>query len=131
VSRASSRGKNTFLDQSIPKFDAVVVVDVEQGDGDAANRSKADQVGTLPAEMLRPFVTTGVEQGCDLARLRVDAGQIRPLERITIVTAQAKIAGDGRPDVLPSHDVVNLEGGVVGRLGYPTVFAATVCTLPD
>ena len=33
--------------------------------------------------------------------------------------------------MLPGDDVVNLKGGVVGRLGHLAVFATALCPLPD
>ena len=78
--------KLTLLDQDFAEFDAVLVVDVEQGDGDATDGRAADQVRPFPAEMPRPFVAAGVEQRRDLAGLLVEAGQVGTLERITIIT---------------------------------------------
>jgi hypothetical protein len=75
------RGReNAFLDQHFAEFDAVLVVDVEQGDGDAANGGAADQVSPFSAEMLRPFMAAGIEQRRDLTCLLVEAGQIGTLK---------------------------------------------------
>lgn len=48
------------------EFGALIVVDVKQNDGDAADWRTADQVRTLPAEMRRPLVTAWVEQRREL-----------------------------------------------------------------
>ncbi len=77
-------GKNTFLDQLFAESDAVIVVDMKQGDGDTADRRAADEASPLPAEMLRPFVASGIEKRCELAYLRVQAAQVRTFKRITI-----------------------------------------------
>ena len=46
-------GENAFLDQPFTEFDPVIVVDVEQDDGDRAHGRATDEVSSLPAEMLR------------------------------------------------------------------------------
>ena len=68
--------ENAFFDQPFPEFNPVSVIDVEQGDGDAAYRRAADEVRSLPAEMLRPFVAAWVEQRRELACLRFQAAQV-------------------------------------------------------
>jgi len=78
--------KLACLDQDFAEFNAVFVVDVEQGDRDTADGGAADQARTFPAEMRRPFVAAGVEQRRDLAGLLVEAGQVGTLERIIIIT---------------------------------------------
>jgi hypothetical protein len=83
VTDLPSRWEDAFRDQGFAELDAIFVVDVEQGDGDAADGGAADQVRPVPAEMLGPFVAAGVEQRRDPARLPVQAGQVRTLERIT------------------------------------------------
>jgi hypothetical protein len=40
--------EHAFLNQQSAEFDAVLVVDMEQGDGDAADRREADQVCPWP-----------------------------------------------------------------------------------
>ena len=79
--------EHAFLDQQFAEFHAVLVIDVEQLDGDTADGRAADQVGPLPAEMRCPFVPAGVEQRRNLAGLLVEAGQVGTLKRIAIVTA--------------------------------------------
>ena len=71
---------------SFPELNANVVIDVQQGDGDAADRRAADQVRTVPAEMRRPFVAAGIEQRGELACLAVQARNVRTLKRIAIIT---------------------------------------------
>jgi hypothetical protein len=75
--------KNAFLDQPFAKFDAILVVYVQQGDSDAADRRQADQVGTSPLEMLGPFVPAGIEQRRNLTCLRISTGEIRSFKRVT------------------------------------------------
>ena len=56
---ASRRRKNALLDQPFAEFNAILVIDVKQGDGDAANRRAAHQVCTLPAENSSPICGGG------------------------------------------------------------------------
>jgi len=45
---ASCRGENAFFDQPFTEFDPVIVVDVEQDDGDAAHGRATDEVSVCP-----------------------------------------------------------------------------------
>jgi hypothetical protein len=56
---ASRRRKNTLLDQPFAEFNARLVIDVKQGDGDSANRRAAHQICTLPAENASPICGGG------------------------------------------------------------------------
>ena len=88
----SPGGKHAFLDQLFAEFDAVVVVDVEQGDGDAADRRAADQVWPFPAEMRRPFVAAGVEQRRELAGFLVSMPLIsEPLNELQRKQLKARL----------------------------------------
>ena len=57
--QASFGRKHAFLDQPFAEFDAVLVVDVEQGDGDAADGGAADQVRRLPSGNASPICGGG------------------------------------------------------------------------
>ena|ERR1017187_5756954 len=88
VNAAVSCGReDTFLHQTFTEFDAVIVVDVQQGDSNTADGRAADQVCTLPAEMRCPFVATRVEQRRELPCHRVHAADVGTLEGIAIKTA--------------------------------------------
>jgi len=54
-------GEHAFDDKLLAKFDTEGLVDAEDGDGDAADRRKADQICALPAEVFCPFVAAGIE----------------------------------------------------------------------
>jgi hypothetical protein len=77
-----ARRKLALLDEDFAEFNAVLVVDVEQGDGDAADGGAADQARPFPAEMRRPCVAAGVEQGRDLACLAVEPVRSEPLNEL-------------------------------------------------
>ena len=61
ISNFSRWWEHAFLNQPFAEFDAVFIVDVEQGDGNAADSGAAEQIRADPAEMRRPFVATGAE----------------------------------------------------------------------
>src|SRR5271166_337712 len=126
----SCRGKDAFVDQPFAQFDAVIVVDVEQGDGDAADRSAADQICPLPAKMPCPLVTARVKQTCKLTRLLISPADIRTFELVAAEATEGEVAGDGRPLVFPGDDVVDLERSFVELLGQLAIFAAAMCPLP-
>ena len=80
IALASNRGKDTFLDQTFAEFDPERIVDVQDGNRDATGRRAAHETGPLPAEVTRPFMATGIEQGGQLASLRGPAADVLPLE---------------------------------------------------
>jgi hypothetical protein len=55
--------KQSLDDQRFLQLDAKPVIDVEQGDGDAADWRPADEIRAIPAEMRCPFVAAGIEEG--------------------------------------------------------------------
>jgi hypothetical protein len=58
---ASRRRENTFLDQPLPETDAMVEVDLKDGNGRSPARSQTGQDRPVPAEVPGPFVAAGVE----------------------------------------------------------------------
>src|SRR5438034_498967 len=88
-------------------------------------------MGPLPAEVAVPLVAARIEQRRELPRLRLQAGDVRSLERIAVKAAKGEVAGHGRPLVLSGDDVVDLERAVVVFLRHAAVFAAGTGPQPD
>jgi hypothetical protein len=84
----SRRGgrKESFLDRLFAKLDPNRIVDVEDGNGDAPDCCPACEVTPLPSEVMGPFVSTRVEQGYQLAGLRVSSRDVRPFVAIIVET---------------------------------------------
>jgi hypothetical protein len=71
--------KQPLANQLLPELNSHALIDLQEGDGNPANRRAADQIRALPAEMRRPVVAAGIEQRGELACLPVQARNIRPL----------------------------------------------------
>src|SRR5438270_13495964 len=77
---SSTRRKKTFRDESLAQLDAEGVVDVQHGDGHAADGGAAAQKRPVPAEVTRPLVAARVEERGELARVRVQPADVRAFE---------------------------------------------------
>jgi hypothetical protein len=85
------------------------MVDGQYLDCGPTNRGSANEDGTLPAEMVPPFVSPGVKQSHEVAGVWIDTGDVWALEAIIIGTRQSEIAGYCFAAVLVGNDVVDLE----------------------
>jgi hypothetical protein len=98
--RGSDQREKALLDQSFTEFDAEGIVDVENGNGHAADRSAADEVGPLPAEVPCPLVALWIEQRSELARLRVEAGDVETLVAVLEVVDMMPPLSQGDDPIL-------------------------------
>jgi hypothetical protein len=76
------------------------VVDIEDINADATDRSAAYEIGTFPVKMSVPFVTARIEKGSELAGQRISTADVRAFEGIAVETAERQIAGHCRAVVL-------------------------------
>ena len=83
----SHRREEAFVDQLLPELNPNIVIDVQQGDSNPADRRAAEKISTLPAEMRFSLVAAGVEQREEFAGLPVQACNVRTLKRIAAITA--------------------------------------------
>ena len=123
--------KQSFGDQRFPQGHRLVAVDLQHADGRSADGGPADQDGALVAEVVAPFVAAGMEQAGELSRFRVQAGNVRSLEAITIPACDCEIGGDGTAAVLAGDDVVDLEREGRCFLRQAAVFASSGGSLAD
>lgn len=119
------------MHQGRPNRDELGVVHLEDGDRRPADPRPADEARTFPAEVAAPSVPPWVVQTHDLARLGIDARQVRALEAIAVKARHRQVLGESRTAVLPGDDVVDLErrGGDV--LGLLAILATPLRSLPD
>ena len=73
--------------------------------------SIADQDGQFPAEVFAPDILAWMKQlDCNIRlAIRIDSGDIRPLEAVAIEATQCQILSNGLSTVLLSDNVVNLK----------------------
>lgn len=108
-SESRSRGGSAFLRQGGTNGDGVLVIDVEHGDGRAANRGFPEQPESLPLEMLGPHVSARVEKACELPGFRIETGDVRAFAEIAREAGPGEIHTVRRTAVLLSDDVVEME----------------------
>src|SRR5436190_7081667 len=78
-SSGSRRWKMAHGHQGGPKHDKGGVVGSEYGDGGPPGAGAADEAWAVPAEVAGPCLSARVEQGCELARVGVEAAIFGPL----------------------------------------------------
>lgn len=110
-------------------------VQTQRRDGRPPGGADSHQFNSIPAEVQPPRIRPRVEQSRCLTGLGIGRPQTRTLAKRAGHTRQREIlkgcptAGDLR------HDVVNVEGGFLRRLGNPAIFATVVRplnhTLPE
>src|SRR5260370_986311 len=96
VDAARSVGwKHTFVDELLPKGDAVVEVDFKDRDRRTAYGGSPDQDRPLPPKMRPPLVAARVERFDDLVCSGVDPGDVRPLMVVARKASQTEDAAAG------------------------------------
>src|SRR5438876_5768078 len=84
----------------------------------------------MPTEVASPAVAARVEERGQLFCDSVAAGDIRPLIRVAMKTAQSQVARNCRAVMLPGDDVIELERGREEGLRHQAIFAAASGTAP-
>jgi hypothetical protein len=74
-------------------LDSRFLVHVQEAHGSAADRGEAHNPGTLHRKMLIPRVRAGIEERNHLSGDGIDAGKVRPFERVAVGACQCEIRG--------------------------------------
>ena len=127
----SGRMKNSGADEKPAQGNGGGVIDSQNFNRCAANRSVAGEHGPLSAEMLIPTIPARMKQPDDFMRHRIDAGQVRALVAVAIDAAQRQVFLLRRPAVLLRNDVIHLEIQPRKSLGKLAIFATEPGTPPD
>src|SRR5690348_17267333 len=105
--------KDAFLNEDGSGANADGLVDLQDGDCNAAHGGQADQAGTVPSEVRVPYVGAGVEEWGKVAGEGVEAGDVRPFVGVAVEAGEGQVFEDGFAAVLAGDDVVRVEGLVV------------------
>lgn len=87
---------------------------------------KSDKRHSVPAEVFSPVVPSRVEQRSFQTGRRIDGSLPCALAQGTSDTRQSQILQSGRTAGRARNNVVDVEGGFLGKLRQQTVLAATV-----
>jgi hypothetical protein len=85
----SRRRKYTFFDEAFAKRNPVLRVDFQHSHGNAADRRPTQQDWAIPAKMTVPFLAARIEQGNELFRHAITAGNARALVVVARETREA------------------------------------------
>ncbi len=81
--------------------------------------------------MIWPDILTRVEESSQTSAQRVEARDVWPFVKITIVAREGEIVEVVRSAMLFGDDVFDLKRGLIPSLMNPTVFAPTLGASPD
>jgi len=124
-------GEEPFFDEGLTDLDGLWVVHGQDGDRHPPYGSPANQVRAVPAKMALPLVASWVEELGEVVRLRVKAGDVRPLVAVAVQAGEGEVVHDRGAAVLAGDHVVDGERDRgVESLGHPTVLAGVVGTPP-
>jgi hypothetical protein len=89
--------------------DQIGIVNAQQSNCCAANLGQFFQSWSIPDKVFSPFIAPGMEQANDSAAVRIDPGNVRPLEAIAMDAGEGQIIRYGWSTMLLSDNVINLE----------------------
>jgi hypothetical protein len=111
-------------------FDPLWAIDVEDGYRGAGHRRRASERGTIPAEVLRPYVRSRIKKRCYFTSRRIVTRYVWPLGRVALGASETQVFQRGLTTVLLCNDAVDFERQHSACLRKLAVFAATLCSLP-
>jgi hypothetical protein len=111
-------------------FDPLRRIDVEDGYRGAGHRRRANERGTIPAEVLRPYVRSRIKKRCHFTAHRIVARNVWPLGRVALGASETQVFQRGLTTVLLCNDVVDFVRQHSACLRKLAVFAVTLCSLP-
>lgn len=129
--RGLRRRKCAGVDEGLAESNKCGVVNRQHSDGGTASAGAADKTGTLPAEMPAPLLPARVKQRRQRARVRVDAGDVRPLGTIAKEAAERQVILGRAAAVLLGKDVIDRKGDRRMGLRKLAIFAAMVRAFAD
>jgi hypothetical protein len=88
-------------------FDPLWGIDVEDGYRGAGHRCRANERGTIPAEVFRPYVRSRIKKRCHFTGHRIVARNVWPLGRVAVGASETQIFQRGLTTVLLCNDVVD------------------------
>jgi hypothetical protein len=111
-------------------FDPLRGIDVEDGYRGAGFRRRANERGTIPTEVLCPYMRSRIKKRCHFTGHRIVARNVWPLGRVALGASETQVLWRGLTTVLLRNDVVDFVRQHSACLRKLAVFAATLCSLP-
>jgi hypothetical protein len=112
-------------------FDGFGIIHCQHYNSRAPDGSKSDKIGTVPAEMPRPFVASRVEELGEPLTSWINPGDVRPLVAVAMQARESQIVHRGWPPVLTCDDVIDgkVDSGIE-PLRDAAILASEVRSLP-
>lgn len=94
-----------------PRAEADFRVHVQNTDCRPSSRGKSGYEEAIPIEVLRPWLSAGIEKLDDLSGVGIDAGEVRAFVQITGDAGQGEVRGIVAAAEFNGHDVLDLKVG--------------------
>jgi hypothetical protein len=100
----------TQVKQAATQLHPIGLVHVQDFNRRATNVSLAENQVSATLKVFHPAIPARVKELDNLLRLRINASQIRSLERVAAFTSKSEILGLVAPAVLSGADMLDLKG---------------------
>lgn len=85
------------------------IIHIQQRGGSTTHRGESHNVQPQMAEVIGPDVAPGMKQANDIARLRVNTGQIGALVQVALRASQGEVIGIVGATMLARDDVLDVK----------------------
>src|SRR5262249_55930955 len=114
---------NPFFNQCSTHCKLKGVIDRQYGDCRAPDRTQANQLVTLPSEVVAPLILARMEQARKLASRRINTSDVWALAEIAESARNREILDDTLPAVLPGNNMVDHKPKFRKRFRQMTILA--------
>ncbi len=111
------------LDQPLPLLYPIGMIELQDGDSSPSLWGEGGDQVAVKAEMIGPGLGSRVEEGRQLAGLRVQRSQVSALVMVAVRAGQSQVIQGRTAAVLFGDNVFDLEGQKGECLGIETVLA--------
>ena len=123
--------EHAFGNQLSAMSDAMVAVNLQEGNGRPTDVSHSDEHGAIPAEVIIPIVRPPIKEKCLLASCWIYRSNVGTLVVIAFETREREILRLRNAIHLLRDDMIHFKRGRIKILRNLAIFACRVRTLPN
>lgn len=128
----AARSRLVALQPFLAEFNATGGIHVEQPDRSTPLGRQAHYLTSAEHEIIAPDILTGMEQGNDCARSRIDTRKVWSFVRVATIAGESKVVWIIGPTVLLRYNMLDVEGNEGRRfLRDAAVFTSVASTPSD